>query len=91
MCPSGRIGRFGGIDFSRAFRLNRDAKELKNLVRCDRELLEKPRALDANKVTEKTNRYLTRDEMKAVMARREKIVAQFQNLITEKGENEVLH
>ena len=79
------------IDFSRAFRLNKDAKELKNLVRCDRELLEKPRTLDANKVTEKTNRYLIKDEMKAVMTRRDKIVAQFQKLIIEKGENEVLH
>jgi hypothetical protein len=78
-------------DFGRAFRLNKDVKEPKNLVRCDRQLLEKLKALDANALTEKTNRYLTKDEVKAVMARRDKIVAQFQKLIAEKGENAVLY
>ena len=34
---------------------------------------------------------LTKDEMKAVMARRDKIVAQFQKMISEKGEKEVLY
>jgi len=79
------------IDFSRAFRLNKDLKDPKDLVRCDRQLLEKLKALDANALTEKTNRYLTKDEVKAVMARRDKIVAQFQKLIAEKGENAVLY
>jgi hypothetical protein len=79
------------IDFSRAFRLNTEVKNSKDLVRCDRQLLEKLKALDANAVTEKTNRYLSKDEVKAVMARRDKIVAQFQKLIAEKGENAVLY
>jgi len=78
-------------DFSRAFRLNTDVKNSKDLVRCDRQLLEKLKALDGNTLTEKTNRYLTKDEVKAVMARRDKIVAQFQKLIAEKGENAVLY
>jgi hypothetical protein len=79
------------IDFTRAFRLNKELKDPKDLVRCDRQLLEKLKALDANALTEKTNRYLTKDEVKAVMARRDKIVAQFQKIIAEKGENEVLY
>ena len=79
------------IDFTRAFRLNKDVKEPKDLVRCDRQLLEKLKALDANAVTEKTAHYLTKDEVKAVMARRDKIVAQFQKMVAEKGENEVLY
>jgi hypothetical protein len=80
------------IDFGRAFRVNKDLKDpSKELVRCDRQLLEKLKALDANAVAEKTNHYLTKDEVKAVMARRDKIVAQFQKLIAEKGENEVLY
>lgn len=80
------------IDFSRAFRLNKDPKDAsKELVKCDRHLLEKLKSLDVNAVTEKTNHYLTKDEVKAVMARRDKIVAQFQKLIAEKGENEVLY
>ena len=79
------------IDFSRAFRTSKELKDPKNLVRCDRQLFEKLKALDANELAEKTNRYLTKDEMKGVMARRDKIVAQFQRLIQEKGEQEVLY
>jgi hypothetical protein len=80
------------IDFSRAFRLNKDPKEAaKELVHCDRQLLEKLKALDENALTEKTSHFLTKDEVKAVMARRDKIVAYFQKLIAEKGENEVLY
>ncbi|MDQ1389556.1 MAG: hypothetical protein QOF56_3010, partial [Acidobacteriaceae bacterium] len=65
--------------------------DYKELVRCDRQLLQKLKTLDVKALTEKTNRYLTNDEVKAVMMRRDKIVAQFQKLIAEKGENEVLY
>src|SRR5260370_23019067 len=65
------------IDFTRAFRANKDVKEPKDLVRCDRQLLEKLKALDGNALTEKTKNYLTKDEVKGVMARREQIVAEF--------------
>jgi hypothetical protein len=83
--------RIWRIVFSRAFRLNKEPKDPKELTHCDRQLLQKLKALDANTLTEKTNRYLTKDEVKAVMMRRDKIVAQFQKLIAEKGENEVLY
>ena len=79
------------VDFTRAFRQNKEAKAPKDLVRCDRQLLEKLKALDASALTEKTKHYLTKDEVKAVMARRDNIVAQFQKMIAEKGENEVLY
>jgi hypothetical protein len=79
------------IDFSRSFRLNNEPKDPKELTHCDRQLLQRLKALDANTLTEKTNRYLTKDEVKAVMMRRDKIVAQLQKLIAEKGENEVLY
>jgi hypothetical protein len=79
------------IDFTRAFRLSKDLKNPEDLVRCDRQLLAKLKTLDADELTEKTKHYLTKDEVKAVMARRDKIVAQFQKLISEKGENEVLY
>jgi hypothetical protein len=79
------------IDFTRAFRLNKDPKDPKDLVRCDRQLLEKLKTLDGNELQAKTKSYLTKDEVKAVMARRDKIVAQFQKLIAEKGESEVLY
>jgi hypothetical protein len=79
------------VDFTRAFRLSKDLRNPGDLVRCDRQLLEKLKALDGNELAEKNKHYLTKDEVKAVMARRDKIVAQFQKLISEKGENEVLY
>jgi hypothetical protein len=79
------------VDFTRAFRYNKDLKDPKDLVRCDRQLLEKLKALDANALMEKTKQYLSKDQVKEVMARRDKIVAQFQKMIAEKGENEVLY
>jgi len=87
----GENWRIWRIDFSRSFRLNKEPKDPKELTHCDRQLLQKLKALDANTLTEKTNHYLTKDEVKAVMMRRDKIVAQFQKLIAEKGENEVLY
>ena len=79
------------VDFSRAFRLYKDLRNPGDLVRCDRQLFDKLKALDANEVAEKTKHYLTKDEVKAVMARRDKIVAQFQKLSSEKGEKEVFY
>jgi hypothetical protein len=79
------------IDFSRAFRGYKEVKDPKDLVRCDRQLFEKLKALDANQLAEKTKPYLTKDEVKGVMARRDKIVAYFQKLIAEKGESAVLY
>jgi hypothetical protein len=79
------------VDFSRAFRLYKDLRDPKDLVRCDRRLFEKLKARDANELAGKTKHYLTKDEVKAVMARRDKIMAQFQKLISEKGEKEVLY
>jgi hypothetical protein len=88
----GENWRIWRIDFTRAFRQTKDLKDPnKNLVRCDAQLLEKLKALDANVFTEKTKRYLTKEEVKAVMARRDKIVAHFERLMAEKGENEVLY
>lgn len=79
------------IDFTRAFRVSKDVKDPKDLVRCDRQLFEKLKSLDAGAVTERTHQYLSKDEIKGVMARRDKIVAQFQKMIAEKGEKEVLY
>jgi hypothetical protein len=80
------------VDFTRAFRLRKDltAPEA-NLVRCDRQLLETLKTLDGNELAAKTKHYLNKEEVKAVMARRDKIVAYFQKLVSEKGENEVLY
>src|SRR6266478_2449378 len=79
------------VDFSRAFRLSGNLRNPGDLVRCDRHLFEKLKALDGNELQEKTKRYLNKNEVKAVMQRRDKIVEQFQKLIAEKGESEVLY
>jgi hypothetical protein len=80
------------IDFSRAFRSQKDLKDPQaNLVRCDRQLLEKLKTLDGKELAEKTKHYLDKDDVKAVMARRDKIVEHFQKLVAEKGENAVLY
>src|SRR5712672_3467367 len=65
--------------------------EVTDCDKCDRELLEKLKALNAAELSEKTKRYLNKDEVNAVMARRDKIVATFQTLIAQKGEKEVLY
>ena len=79
------------VDFSRAFRLFGNLRNPDDLVRCDRHLLEKLKALNASEVQEKTKHYLTKNEVKAVMQRRDKIVAQFQKVIAQKGEGAVLY
>ena len=79
------------IDFTRAFRTFKDLRVPKNLVKCDRQLLEKLKTLKGEELAERTKNYLNKDEVNAVMARRDKIVAAFQALIAEKGEKEVLY
>jgi len=79
------------IDFTRAFRLDRDLQEPKNLVRCDRQLWEKLRQLDADEVLASTKPHLGKSEVQALIARRDKIVKAFQQLIAERGENAVLY
>jgi len=79
------------IDFTRAFRTFHQLKDEKDLDRCDRQLLERLKKLNANELAEKTKTYLTKDEIQAVMARRDIIVAFFEKRIAEKGEQQVLY
>lgn len=79
------------IDFSRAFRKSKDLRVPKNLAKCDRQLFEKLKALKADELEGKTRNYLNKDDVKGVMARRDKIVANFQILIAKEGEKEVLY
>jgi hypothetical protein len=79
------------VDFSRAFRTNKNLHEPRNLVKCDRQFYEKLKSLSVVEVTQRTKSFLTKDEVNGVMARRDKIVATFQGLIAKKGEAEVLY
>lgn len=79
------------IDFSRAFRLNKDLKNPKNLVMCDKGLLDKMKQLDEDQVLAATAKQISKGEVKALMARRDKIVDYFNKLVAEKGEGAVLY
>ena len=80
------------IDFSRAFRPHKTLLNAKNLVQCDRKLLEKLRHLDREELEAKTvqPKYLTNMELDGVMARAQKIVQFFDEEIARKGEAAVL-
>jgi hypothetical protein len=62
-----------------------------DLLRCDRQLLEKMRNLTEDEVTRTVGNHLTKPEISAVMKRRDKIVAYFEQLIKQKGESEALY
>jgi hypothetical protein len=79
------------IDFTRAFRRSHDLYRPKDLVKCDKQLLEHLKTLKSEDVLERTKGYLNKDEVNALMARRDKIVARFNELVAQKGANEVLY
>jgi len=79
------------IDFTRAFLTEKKLHAPNDLVQCDRKLLERLKALKAEEVAAKTKGYLTKDQVQAVIARRDLIVERFDQLIKQKGENTVLY
>ncbi|MBL8205116.1 MAG: hypothetical protein JNM09_12860 [Blastocatellia bacterium] len=79
------------IDFTRAFRVHQQLKNEKDLVKCDRRLLDNLRKLDARQIEQAMKPYLNSSEIKAITVRRGKIVAHFEKLIAQKGEKEVLY
>ena len=78
------------IDHTRAFRLHKKVRR-KQLVRCDRGLLEAMRNLDSEDVNLKLKAYLRNSEIKALLARRDEIVSYFDQQATERGESAVLY
>jgi hypothetical protein len=79
------------IDFSRSFRLQHDLRDPRELVQCDRQVLAKLRQLSYDQVLDATKPYLTKNEVKALIARRDKMVAYFDKLVAQKGESQVLY
>lgn len=78
------------IDHTRAFRRQSDLMEKKNLVQCDRQLLDKLRTLNAASL-ESLKPYVGGLEIKGLLARRDKIVHFFDQAVKEKGEQLVLY
>lgn len=79
------------LDFSRAFRLETPLRTPSQLAMCDRALLTAMRALTRADVEAAVDGHLTTDEIKAILARRDLLVAHFDQLIATRGANIVLY
>ncbi len=80
------------IDFTRSFRSQKNILNVKNLVQCDKKLLENLRKLSPQDVEEKLVRakYVNKMEADALLARRDKIVKFFDDEVAKKGAAAVL-
>ena len=78
------------IDHTRAFRLGKELLKPQALDRCERTLFEKMKELTAERLTEAVRKSLTKEEVEALMARRDLIVKAFEERIATRGENTVL-
>ena len=79
------------IDHTRAFRLNKTLKKPKILFRCDRRLLTAMRKLTYETLAIELRPYLIKRQIKALLARRDRIVEFFDRAIAERGEEGVLY
>lgn len=79
------------IDFSRAFRLQKELMHEKDLNKIDRALLARLEGLTRDSAKQVTRNYLTDAELDAVLNRRTLLVAHFKKLIAELGEDRVLY
>jgi hypothetical protein len=78
------------IDHTRAFRLYMTLREKKDLVKCERALLEKLRTLNAE-MLKPLKPYVNDGEIKGLLGRRDKIVQFFDAEVKQKGEAAVLY
>jgi hypothetical protein len=78
------------IDFSRCFGTSDDLIYPEAVTHCDREVLEALRKLDRGAADTELSEHLSRYEIDALFARRDKLVAHVEQLIAEKGETMVL-
>jgi len=79
------------IDHTRAFRTDTKLLNDKNLVMCDRKLMASMKKLDEASMEEQLMPYLSKTEIKAILARRDKIVRFFDDAVREKGEGAVMY
>ena len=78
------------VDFSRGFRSRKDLRSPGNFVRCDRRIYNALRRLDEETLKSELGPYLKKNEIKGLLARRDKIVKFFDQKIAEKGEAAVI-
>jgi hypothetical protein len=78
------------LDFTRGFRLWEKIRPAE-LHQIDRNLMAKLEELTEDALAAETKNHLTPSEVKAVLKRRDLIVAHFRELIKQKGEGAVLY
>lgn len=78
------------IDHTRAFRLGKDLMKPEQLTRIDRDLLAALRGLTLEAMTKSMGDIMQKDEMNAVLVRRDKLVKHFEDRIATRGEAAVL-
>lgn len=78
------------IDASRCFRFQHDLREEGALTRFDRRVLESLRTLTFELLRERMGRWLSAEQIRALLARRDVILARADRLVAEKGEPAVL-
>src|SRR5687767_13061271 len=79
------------IDFTRAFRMTKTVADPKQLTRADRTLLASMRGLTLDGVRQTLGRWLTKNEIEGLVARRDLIVQFFDKEVAAKGEGAVLY
>jgi hypothetical protein len=79
------------IDHTRAFRLGKELLKPDQLTRCERTLFENMRALTLERLTEVMGSIMRKDEIQAVMTRRDLLVKHFEDRIATRGEAAVLY
>jgi hypothetical protein len=77
------------IDHTRSFTPYHNIRNTENLTRCSRRLFEALKRLTGPAVTAAVGKHLTAPEVRALLARRDKIVEYFDRRAREKGEHEV--
>ena len=78
------------IDHTRAFRLGKDLMKPEQLGRIDGALLARLRTLTIEAMTKSMGDVMQKDEMNAVLTRRDKLVKHFEDRIATRGEAAVL-
>jgi len=79
------------IDFTRAFRTQKTLENPDLLVKVDKALLGRMKTLTEDGIKAAVGKYLTGEEVEAVLARRDQLVAHFGELVAKHGEKAVLY
>jgi hypothetical protein len=83
--------RVYAVDFSRAFRIQKDLLAPGDLVRFSRGTLERLAALDRPALDARLGRWLEKAQIAGLLARRDKILALARQRVAERGEEAVLY